>query len=275
MTGRGRTVLFAAMLLAVLVLLTAQVRGADRRRIGPLGTGILTALAPLQTVMARAADSASRFWELYTEIGRLRGENVRLREEVQRLTRDVDQLRETAQAARRLEALLAFKEQSPYRVVAARVVARDPSRWFATIVVDRGSTDGVVRNGSVVTADGAVGRVIETTPFTARVLLLSDPRSAVGVLLQNSREIGVVEGNGPGDLHLKYLSRASDIRPGDAVITSGQGGVFPRGIVVGWLQTVRPAAGGDVFREGRVRPAVDLARLEEVLLLLPGGGPLR
>src|SRR3972149_1553499 len=179
MSGRRRTIFFLVMLLAVLVLLTGQVRGEDRRSLGPLGTGVLTALAPLQTVMARA----------------------------------------------------------------------------------------------VVPAEGAVGRVIETTPFTARVLLLSDPRSAVGVILQHSREIGVVEGNGQGDLQIKYLSRASAVPPGDIVITSGQGGVFPRGIVVGRLQTLHAATSGGVFREGTVRAAVDLGRLEEVLILLPAGGP--
>jgi rod shape-determining protein MreC len=273
MSRHRRTILFLLMLLAVLALLTGQVRGEDRRRLGPLGTGILTVLAPLQTAMARVADSVARGWQLYTEIGRLRLENVRLREEIQRLTREVTRLRETAQAAQRLETLLAFKEQIPYRVVAARVVGRDPTSWFATLVVDRGGTDGVVRNSAVVTAEGAVGRVLETTPFTARLLLISDPRSAVSVILQRSREIGVVEGNGPGDLEVKYLSRASAVQPGDAVITSGQGGVFPRGIVVGRLTAVRPAVGAAVFREGAVRPAVDLGRLEEVLILVPEGGP--
>src|SRR3970040_63452 len=195
MSGRRRTIFFLVMLLAVLVLLTGEVRGEDRRSLGPLGTGVLTALWPLQTVMARVAASLSRSWQLYTEIGRLRVENARLREEVQRLTREVTRLRETAQAARRLETLLAFKLQTPFRVVAARV--------------------------------------LETTLFTSRILLLSDPRSAVGVILQHSREIGVVEGNGQGDLQIKYLSRASAVRPGDIVITSGQGGLFPRGIAVG------------------------------------------
>src|SRR3972149_1474850 len=183
MGGPRRTIFFLVMLLAVLVLLTGQVRGEDRRNLGPLGTGVLTALAPLQTVMARVADSLSRGWQLYTEIGRLRVENARLREEVQRLTREVTRLRETAPAARRLGTLLAFKLQTPYRVVAARVVGRDPASWFATIVVDRGSADGVVRNRAVLTPGGAVGRGGETTPFPARVLLLSGLRQdSAGVL---------------------------------------------------------------------------------------------
>lgn len=267
MSPRGRSILFVVVLLAVLALLTGQVRGEDRRRLGPLGRTVLTALAPLQAAMARVADSVARGWELYTEIGRLRSENTRLREVVQRLSGEVTRLRETAQAAERLESLLAFRTQTPYRVVAARVVGRDPAHWFATIVVDRGSTNGVTRNAPVVTGEGAAGRVIEVTPFTARVLLLSDPRSAVGVILQTSREIGVVEGSGQGDLQLKYVSRSTAVPPGDVVITSGQGGVFPPGIVVGRLVSLR--SGSAVFREGTVRPAADLSRIEEVLILLP------
>src|SRR3989304_1370580 len=147
MSGRRRTIFFLVMLLAVLVLLTGQVRGEDRRSLGPLGTGVLTALAPLQTVMARVADSLSRSWQLYTEIGRLRVENARLREEGQRLTREAPRLRETAQAARRLETLLAFKLQTPYRVVAARVVGRDPASWVAPILLDRGGAAGGGREG--------------------------------------------------------------------------------------------------------------------------------
>lgn len=271
LTGRARSFLFIMMLLAVLALLTGQVRGEDRRRLGPITTGVLTALAPVHIAMARVADGAFRAWELYTEIGRLRVENARLREEAQRLAREVTRLRETAQAAQRLESLLAFRAQTPYRVVAARVVGRDPASWFATIVIDRGSADGVVRNAPVVTGEGAVGRVIETTPFSARILLLSDPRSAVGVILQDSREIGVVEGTGGDDLQVKYLSRARAVQPGDVLITSGQGGVFPPGIVVGRLAALR--SGGEVFREGTVRPAANLGRLEEVLILLLQGPP--
>jgi rod shape-determining protein MreC len=267
MNPRGRSILFIVVLLAVLVLLTGQVRGEDRRRLGPLGRTVLTVLTPLQIALARVADSVARGWELYTEIGRLRTENARLREEVQRLSGDVTRLRETAQAAQRLESLLAFRAQTPYRVVAARVVGRDPARWFATIVVDRGSTDGVARNAPVVTGEGAAGRVIEVTPFSARVLLLSDPRSAVSVILQTSREIGVVEGMGEDDLQLKYVSRATAVPANEVVITSGQGGVFPPGIVVGRLITLRSSSA--IFREGTVRPAADLSRIEEVLILLP------
>ncbi|TPW09141.1 MAG: hypothetical protein FD129_2292, partial [bacterium] len=116
LTGRARSFLFIMMLLAVLVLLTGQVRGEDRRRLGPITTGVLTALAPVHIAMARVADGVFRAWELYTEIGRLRVENARLREEAQRLAQEVTRLRETAQAAQRLESLLAFRAQAPYRV---------------------------------------------------------------------------------------------------------------------------------------------------------------
>jgi rod shape-determining protein MreC len=272
MGERRRAVLFIALLVAALALLTGQVRGQERRAVGTVGRSLLTLMAPVQTSMARVADAVARAWALYTEIGRLRVENARLREEVERLSQEAARLRETAAAAQRLEALLAFRAQTPYRVVAARVVGRDPARWFATIVVDRGSRDGVAHNAPVVSGQGAVGRVIETTPFTARVLLLTDPRSAVGVVLQESRQVAVVEGTGEQVLYLKYLSRARPVRVGERVITSGQGGVFPKGLLVGQVEAVRDIPGG-AFREGRVRAAVDLSRVEEVLILLPEPAP--
>src|SRR5206468_1345549 len=97
----------------------------------------------------------------------------------------------------------------------------------------RGGRDRVRRNATVVNADGVVGRVIEVTPTASRVLLIVDSRSAVGALLQRSRDLAVVEGRSERTLHLKYLSRAAQVEPGDLVVTSGQGGIFPKGLVVG------------------------------------------
>jgi len=134
--------------------------------------------------------------------------------------------------------------------------------------VDRGTRDGVRRNAPVVTSDGVVGRVIEVTPTTARVLLVADSRSAVGVVVQRIRDLGVVEGRNERVLHLKYLSRTSDVQPGDVVVTSGQGGVFPKGLAVGRITRVVREE-GELLLEAEVEPAAALDRLEEVLILLP------
>jgi rod shape-determining protein MreC len=266
--ARRRLATFLVLVLFTLALLSSQSRSADRRDVGWVGRTILTVLLPVQAGMVRIADAFSDAWQRFTEIGRLRVENARLRAEVEALNREVAALREQAAAAQRLEQLLELRAQPGYRALAARVIGRDPSRWFSTVVIDRGSRDGVRRNAPVVTPDGVVGRVIEVTPFASRVLLVVDARSAVGVLVQSTRDAAVVEGQGTDRLHLLYLSRAAQVEAGDVLVTSGLGGVFPRGLVVGRLVSVQREEGA-LLQEAEVEPAAALGRLEEVLILLP------
>lgn len=268
LVARRRIAVFLVLLLVALVLLTSQTRTADRREVGAVGTAVLTLLLPVQAEMVRIADGVGRAWARLAEIGRLRVENARLRASVEALEQDVAALREDAARTRQLERLLAFRDAGRHQGLAARVTARDPSRWFATVLVDRGSRDGVTRNAPVVAPEGVVGRVIEVTPLAARVLLIADSRSAVGVVIQGSRDAGVVEGRSGPLLHLRYLSRAAQVRPGDLVVTSGLGGVFPRGLVVGRIvKVVREE--GELLQEAEVEPAAALDRLEDVLILLP------
>jgi rod shape-determining protein MreC len=254
---------------AAFTLLTSQLRHPERRAVGPVGGLMLGALGPAQTVLSRGADAVSRTWRLYAEIGQLRLENRRLREDVERLSSEVGRLREQAQATQRLERLLEFRRQSPGRVIGARIIGRDSTRWFDVIVVDRGAQDGIRRNAPVVAAEGLVGRVLTVTPTTAQVLLVTDPRSAVGVLLQRSRDAGVVEGQGDGSLHLKYVARSHEIAQGEVLVTSGLGGVFPRGLPVGAVTRVIREQGG-LYQEATVRPVANLSQLEEVLILVDG-----
>lgn len=265
--ARRRLAIFLALFLFAVVLLTAQARSADRREVGAIGTAVLTLLLPVQAGMVRVGDGVERVWAMYTEIGRLRVENARLRHQVESLSQEVTSLREQALEAARLEHLLQFRAQTNYRVLVARIIGRDSSPWYSTVVVDRGSLDGVGRNTPVVTPDGVVGRVIEVTPTSARVLLIADSRSAVGVLVQRSRDVGVVEGRSGALLHMKYLSRTTSVEAGDLLVTSGQGGVFPRGLIVGRITRVIREPGA-LLQEADVEPAANLDRLEEALMLL-------
>ncbi len=265
--ARRRLVVFVGLCVVLLGLLTAQARTPERRLIGPLGSAVLTVLAPIQTGMARAAQSASDAWERYLEIGRLRVDNVRLRHQVEELSRQVSLLREQALSTRRLEQLLGIRQAAVGHTVAARVIGRDPSRWFSSVLIDRGARDGVRRNDPVISADGVVGRVIEVTPTASRVLLISDSRSAVGVIVQRSRDAGVVEGKGGGMLQLNYLSREATVRVGDLVVTSGLGGVFPRGLVIGKVARMIREEGA-LLQEAVIEPATPLDRLEELLVIV-------
>ncbi len=271
---RRRVGLFAALLLASLVLFSWQLRAPDRRAVGPAGRAVLSVVLPAQVLLSRAADAVSRSWRALNEIGQLRAENARLRAEVERLQRELAQLEEVSAEVQRLRRLVGFRPPASLGTVAARVVSRDPSRWYTTLTVDRGSRDGVARNDPVVTAEGLVGRVLEVYPHTSRVLLVTDPRSSVGVLVQTTRDPGVVEGTSTGQLRLRYLSRSSPLRDGDVLVTSGLGGIFPRGLRVGVVRKVVRTAGA-LFQEADVQPAADLSRLEEVLVVVRASQPPR
>jgi rod shape-determining protein MreC len=268
---RRRLTLVVVLCGLALGILTSQVRSPDGRQIGWLGTMVEATLAPAAVVLSRVSDALGRGWALIQEIGTLRAEKARLTAEVARLREENARLRPAAQENARLRALLGFKEQQPSHTVAARVVGRDPSQWFSTVLVDRGARDGVARDDPVVTSDGLVGHVIETAGSWARVLLTLDPRSAVGVLTDRSREAGVAEGQGLPMIRVKYLSRDADVQPGDQVITSGMGKMYPRGLPVGTVVGVS-RTGGDLFQEALVRPAADPNHLEDVLIIVRGPG---
>jgi rod shape-determining protein MreC len=265
---RRRFITFVALCLFAMGILTDQVRVPGNRRIGWLGVAVETALAPLVMGLSRVSDGIGHAWGFVTEIGRLRTENTRLSGEVARLREENARLRDGAQEAVRLRGLLGFKDQ-PYHTVAARVIGRDPSHWFSTVLVDRGRADGVRRKDPVITSDGLVGHVIETSGSWARVLLIQDPRSAVGVLVGRSRDAAVAEGQGRTVLRAKYLSREAEIHPGDEVVTAGLGEIYPRGLPVGTVVGISRTE-GDLFQEALIRPGADLTHLEEMLILVAG-----
>jgi rod shape-determining protein MreC len=265
-----RLIVFLTLGVVALTVLTEQVRTPDRRRVGWAGEAVEFALAPAATVLSRVGGAVSGAWSLLNEIGALRTENARLRAEVGQLREENAGLRPVAQENARLGALLGFKEHQPYQTVATRVIGREPSDWFSTVLVDRGTLAGVRRNDPVVTSEGLVGHVIETGLTWSRVLLLLDPRSAVGVLVVRSREAGVVEGQGYPVLRVKYLARDADVQAGDEIVTSGLGQIYPRSLVVGTVIGVTRAA-GDMFQEALVRPTADLSHLEELLIVVRGG----
>ncbi len=265
---RRRLLVWSLLCIIALVILTAQMRSPDGRRIGWLGTALEAVLAPPAVALAKVSGAFAGAWGFISEIGTLRTENQRLSAEVARLREENARLRPDAQENGRLRALLGFKQQLPYRSLAARIVGRDPSQWFSTVLVDRGASEGVARDDPVITSDGIVGHVIETTGSWARVLLVADPRSAVSVVLDRSREAGVAVGQGQSNLKVTYLSRDADVRAGDLVLTSGLGPIYPKGLPVGSVVSISRMT---MFQEAVVRPASDLGHLEDVLIVLRGG----
>ena len=187
--------------------------------------------------------------------------------ESRRLRAELAGVEELQRENDRLRRLLGFIEGETRRSVAARVIAEDATSWFRTIEINRGYEDGVLVGLPVVDAAGLVGRVVRSTAHTARVLLITDASSAVAVLVQDQRIRGVCRGQG-GTLGLDFALVQDPIQVGDGVITSGLGGIFPKGLVVGYVRSVHREQFG-LFQTVEVESAVDFAHLEEVLVLQP------
>lgn len=192
-------------------------------------------------------------------------ENQRLRERVAELEGENVTLREDGVKYEQLKNDLGFVHASPASLLPATVIARRPDPKFDTLMISRGSHDGVHPNSVVVTRSGLVGRVYEVTPGTASVLMLTDQQSGVGgrVLREPSRATGVVKGDNTATVTMVYLPNEADIKVGDVIVTSGLGGVYPPGLAIGTVTAVR-ADDGNILKSARIQPRVDFDRLEEV-----------
>lgn len=197
----------------------------------------------------------------------LDAENARLRAMNERMSLEIQGLRETAHENDLLRSMVACKERLPVKTLSARVLSRDPSLWFQSIVVDKGSQQGIKAYMPVITGEGYVGQVADVSLFSSRVRLLMDPNTRLGVMFQNSRAEAVLEGNLVEGCELKYLARDAGAGPGDLVITSGLGGFCPKGIQVGKVTRINERS-EELFLRATVIPCVSFSHLERVLIVL-------
>jgi len=258
-----------ALLLGCL-LLTAMLLYSANLRYHPKTTLfekiILHVTAPVHEGLDWILTSFARGWDHYFWLVDTEKENERLRRENRRLKSALDEVEEIRLSNRRLRDLLDFKERMKLPAIPAQIIAEDATSWFRTVMIDKGAADGVREEMPVVAAQGVVGRVIKISERQARVLLITDASSAVAALVQRNRTRGVVRGQGDSMI-MEFALRLQDIAEGDRVVTSGTGGVFPKGLPLG---TVRKVEKGDfgLFQSVEIAPLVDFGRLEEVMVLL-------
>ena len=260
-----RAIILTSALLLSFLLMTLQVRH-ETAVVTFTRQALLFAFSPFIKVTAASIHGVTSVWQDYVDLRTVREENKRLQLEVSTLKRRLDQLQEQALETQRLQRLLAMRDSSQAEFLTARVVGKDATNWFKTILLDCGSMEGVRRDQPVLAPNGLVGRVVEVTPTSARVQLFTDAVSAVGGLIQRTRVTGIVSGNLGAGTRIRYLPLMGDVVVGDEVVTSGMGGVFPKGIPIGRIATVERKSGA-LFQEATLTPAVDLSRLEEVLIL--------
>jgi rod shape-determining protein MreC len=255
--------------LGIMVVVAVALLPDWQRRTVPVVVRPLTApFVFLDQTLSGLVASVGDAWARYVAVTALLDTNRVLQQDVDRLTRERDALVETAAENRRLAALLDFRATITTPTHGARVIGRSPSRWYQSVMIDRGSDDGAVVDMGAAVAGGAVGTIIKVLPSASMVLLITDRQSAVPVVVQRTREQGIVEGTIAGRLRLKYLPPSSEIREGDVLMTSGLTAPFPKGLVVGTVTRVeRPD--GALFPEVEVFPAADLSAVEEVVVFEP------
>jgi len=228
---------------------------------------IIEIISPLQKFVTKTARATKNFWLNYFYLIDVREENRLLKERLEAITMENSRYREELYTLNRLQKLLQFRQKIQRPVVAAQVIGRDPTGWFKSVIIDKGENAGIKSDMPVVNAQGIVGRVVSVSPDYAKVLLIIDQNSAVDCLVQSCRDRGIVRGISSRLCELAYVDRSSDVTPKDMVITSGLGGVFPKGLPVGRVLTVKWIP-GKLFKEIRIKPVVDFSRLEEVLVIL-------
>jgi rod shape-determining protein MreC len=257
-------VCFALLAVVSLTLLTWKVK--NRVPIAFYENAVLSIARPLQQVATWTAGSIKEVWGNYVYLVGVQLDNQRLREEIKWLRQENHRYLEAYLQYQRLQRLLNFREQTPLDVVAAEVVGRDSNSWTEIIYINRGTHDKVAKGYPVVTHDGIVGQVIHAAPALSQVMLLTDFRSGVDALVQRTRASGVVTGRGRDLAALKFLPVGADIQPGDRLISSGMGGVFPKGLIIGAVTD--HSLNGRQGQQVEIQPNVDFSHLEEVLVLV-------
>lgn len=252
------------LFIASLFLTAYTAKNPGVARIG--STLVLKVTGPFTGLINAAWDSCNGTWKNYVNLIGTAKENVAFRAKLDELEGRASLVNELERENGRLRELLKFSTERQLAGVTASVIGGDASGWVKGITVNKGSLDGVAPGMPVLHPRGVVGQVVAVSTGSARVLLVSDHASGVDVLTQESRARGVVEGAGERVCELKFIPKEFHIKEGEQVLTSGMDGVYPKGVLVGTVSQVGAATSG-LFKTVEVKPAVDLARIEEVLIV--------
>jgi rod shape-determining protein MreC len=257
-------VLFLQVLgLAIQVKLPADKAQQDTRLIRIWAIDIIT---PFERAVVWMQHGVGDIWHNYFYLRGVRAENRQLKEQIEQMRLEQVRLSEDAAQARRLQALLSFKEQYIAKTVAAQVIGSSGSDFSRVIYIDKGENQGLKRDMAVITADGIVGKVLVTYPSVAEVLMIDDQSSGVGAILEKSRLQGVLRGTQTGEVMLERVMSDEQVPVGETLLTSGGDQIFPKGLPVGTVESV--GKGKDLFLKIKVKPAANLSKLEEVLVLV-------
>ncbi len=262
--GRHRPLfVLVGVLVAQLLLLSLQItRNHNVRLIQVWAVAILD---PFERCLRGVVNASSRAWSTYHGLWHAQQQNEELHVELVAAHTRIQQLSEQAAEAQRLRALLDFREHLPFPTVASEVIASSPGESSNAIFIDKGMDSGLTSDLAVITPEGVVGKTIAVFPHTAQVLLITDPSSGVGGLLERSRIHGVLKGSDGNSCKLLYVMNEEQVSVGDPVLSSGLDQIYPKGLPLG---TAIRVGDGNIYKTIIVRPAAMLNRLEAVLVVL-------
>jgi rod shape-determining protein MreC len=262
---RNLTILVGVLFLQVLGLAVQVKRSNDADSTRLIRIWAVGAITPFERGLVWAQNGNRSLWHNYFYLRGVRAENRQLKEQIEQMRLEQVRLSEDAAQAHRLQSLLAFKEQVIAKTVAAQVIGSSGSDLSRSIYIDKGSNDGIAPDMPVITAGGIVGKVLRVYPSTSLVLMINDQSSGVGAMLEKSRLQGVLRGTPTGEVILERVMSDEQVVPGETVLSSGGDQIFPKGFPVGTVSQVSP--GKEMFLNIHVKPAADLSRLEEVLVV--------
>lgn len=266
--GRYRNVsILAAAIFIQIVGLAVQVpvKGQDEKQSSRLiRVWAVTVVTPLEKGIVRLQSGVGGVWHNYLYLRGVRQENRDLQQQIQQLELEQVRLRQDAEQARRLQALLGFKEQFIAQTTAAQVIGSSGSEQSRIVYIDKGSNQGIKRDMAVISSEGVVGKVILVFGDTSQVLLINDQSSGVGAILEQSRLQGILKGKASGELVLDKIMSDEEVKPGEKVLTSGGDQIFPKGLPLG---SVARVSNGGQFLQVTLQPAAALNHLEEVLVI--------
>jgi rod shape-determining protein MreC len=251
------------VLIAQVLLLSLQITRNHNVRL--IRVWAIAVVDPFERSLQGIMDVSTNAWRTYRELWHAQEENRELHIQLVTAQAQIRQLSEQAAQSQRLRALLEFKNQLPFQTVAAEVIASSPGDSSNAIFIDKGSDSGLTADLAVITPEGIIGKIVALYPHTSQVLLLTDPSSGVGVALGQARVQGILKGSSRNLCRIQYVMNEEPIAHGDAVVTSGMDQIYPKGLPVG---TVMRVEDGNIYKNISVKPAVDLNRLEEVLVVL-------
>ena len=255
--------LFIAVTFGHIILISAQVN--TQRGVPVLEAVTFGVFAEVQRAASSLIGGVRTSWGDYFALQQVHEQNERLQQELGQLRVELQRERALAQQSRMLEQMLELRGRTALMTTAANVIGSGASPDFRTLTIDKGSAEGLRPDMAVISPSGVVGRIITPSARAAKVQLLIDRNAGAAALVERSRAQGVVEGTG-GNLRLNYVSGTADVKVGDVLVTSGIEGIYPKGFVIGQIESIERGAGE--FSNIVIRPAVDFSSLEHVLVVL-------